>query len=636
MMSPLSVAQFCDPKMIQFDVIVFDEASQIRPEDALGALLRAKQAVVIGDTRQLPPTRFFDGIVESTGEEDEDDFTTSIVDVESILHQCRQSFPVKQLKWHYRSRHESLIAISNQAFYENNLLIFPSPVDKAEHLGLKFVHIPEAVYDRGRSSTNKKEAEVVVKAAFAHYREYPDKSLGIGTFNMRQQQAILDEIERQLYYHPEMNEFFATTRNEHFFVKNLETIQGDERDTIFLSIGYGKDESGRLYRNFGPLNHEGGERRLNVLITRARERCVVFSNFRASDLQLEANAPFGTRALKMFLDYAENRNLEIRTSMDDNTAFPFEDSVCEFLESRGYTVRKQVGCAEYRIDLAVVDPRASDCYLLGIECDGVQYRNAPVARDRDHLRQKVLKRLGWTLHRVWSMDWYRDRAATTKRLLEVIERAKTATPEKTTVAPEPESVEVDLETPEFEAELSPEPNQPVSNYIECIDLDIPITGELHLQLPNQLAKGVVRVVEIESPVHIDEVVLRIRNLWGLGRAGSRIKGAVGSAVFSAQRSGQIRQRNEFLWTTDEREIKIRQRKSPKIEWICDEEIAEAMKRVIITQGAISADALITESTRFFGYKATGATVVKRLRLLLDKLVKAAEFEILPNGAVRLP
>lgn len=638
MMSPLSVAQFCDPKMIQFDVIVFDEASQIRPEDALGALLRTKQAVVIGDTRQLPPTQFFDGIVESAGEEDGDDVTTSIVDVESILHQCRQRFPVKQLKWHYRSRHESLIAISNQAFYENNLLIFPSPVDKAEHLGLKFVHIPDAVYDRGKSSTNKKEAEVVVEAAFAHYREYPDKSLGVGTFNMKQQQAILDEIERQLYYHPEMSEFFASTRDEHFFVKNLETIQGDERDTIFLSIGYGKDESGRLYRNFGPLNHEGGERRLNVLITRSRERCVVFSNFRANDLQLDNNAPFGTKALKMFLDYAENRNLEIHKSVDDDTGSPFEESVCEFLESSGYTVRRQVGCAGYRIDLAVVDPRSSDCYLLGIECDGVQYRNAPVARDRDRLRQQVLKGLGWALHRVWSMDWYRDRAAATERLLEAIEHAKTAAPEKMLTDPEPEPIELelDLEVPEFEAGPSPEPNPPMSSYVECTDLGIPIAGDLIQQLPHQLAKGVVQVVKIESPVHIDEVILRIRSLWGLGRAGNKIRAAIRNAIFSAQQSGQIRQKGDFLWGTDEQKIKVRQREVPKIERICDEEIAEAMKRVITAQGAISPNALITESVRFFGYKAAGATVVKHLRPLLDKLVKGGEFEILPSGAVKLP
>lgn len=636
MMSPLSVAQFCDPKMIEFDVIVFDEASQIRPEDALGALMRAKQAVVIGDTRQLPPTRFFDSIVDTGDETDADDFTTSIVDVESILHQCRQRFPVKQLKWHYRSRHESLIAISNQEFYENNLLVFPSPVDKAEHLGLKFVHIPEAVYDRGQTSTNKREAEMVVKAAFAHYREYPDKSLGIGTFNMKQQQAILDEVEHQLYLDPEMNEFFASTRDEQFFVKNLETIQGDERDTIFLSIGYGKDADGRLHRNFGPLNHEGGERRLNVLITRARERCVVFSNFRASDLQLDADAPFGTKALKMFLEYAENRNLEIPESMATHTESPFEESVYQLLKERGYTVRKQIGCAEYRIDLAVVDPVASDRYLLGIECDGFQYRNAPVARDRDRLRHQVLKGLGWQLHRVWSMDWYRDRTGTAERLFEAIEHAKTVPPEVRPTETAPEPIKMDVKVAETEPLTTPEPNQQLANYVVCTDLSIPIEGDLHLQLPEKLAKGIVAVVEIESPVHIDEVVLRVRNLWGLGRSGNRIREAVRNAISSAQRNDYVRRKGDFLWRTDERKVKVRQRETPKIEWICDEEIAGAMKHVIRVQGAISRAALRAEAMKLFGYKTTRATHSKHLIPLLKKLVEAGELQLLPNGIVRLP
>ena len=636
MMSPLSVAQFCDPEMIKFDVIVFDEASQIRPEDALGALMRAKQAVVIGDTRQLPPTRFFDSIVDPTDEAEADDFTTSIVDVESILHQCRQRFSVKQLKWHYRSRHESLIAISNQEFYQNNLLIFPSPVDKAEHLGLKFVHIPDAVYDRGQTSTNKREAEVVVKAAFAHYREYRDKSLGIGTFNMKQQQAILDEVENQLYLNPDMNEFFANTRDEQFFVKNLETIQGDERDTIFLSIGYGKDADGRLYRNFGPLNHEGGERRLNVLITRAREQCVVFSNFRASDLQLDADAPFGTKALKMFLDYAENGNLHVPESMATHTESPFEESVYQLLIENGYTVKKQIGCAEYRIDLAVVDPLAPDRYLLGIECDGFQYRNAPVARDRDRLRQQVLKGLGWQLYRVWSVDWYRDRTGTAERLLTAIEHAQTLPTEGLPTETVPEPIKVDVKVPDAEPPPPPELNQQLANYVVCTDLGIPITGDLHLQLPEKLAKGIVAVVQIESPVHIDEVVFRVRTLWGVGRSGSRIRDAVRNAISSAQRNGYIRRKGDFLWCNDEREIKVRQRETPKIERICDEEIAEAMKHVIRVQGAISREALRAEAIKLFGYKTARINHIKHLIPLVKKLVEAGELQLLPNGIVRLP
>ena len=642
MMSPLSIAQFCDPQMVQFDVVVFDEASQIRLEDALGALLRGKQAIVIGDTRQLPPTRFFDGIVEDDKEKDEDDFTNPIVGVVSILDLCRQSVPMKELKWHYRSRHESLIAVSNQEFYDNNLYVFPSAIDKAEHLGLKFEHIRDAVYDRGKSSTNRKEAQAVVKAAFAHYRNYPNKSLGIGTFGIKQQQAILDEFEVQLQQQPEMVEFFESNREEYFFVKNLETIQGDERDVIFISVGYGFGKDGKLHKNFGPLNNDGGERRLNVLITRAREKCVVFSNFHASDLQLDIDAPLGVRALKTFLDYAETRNLPRAESNHPlvDPESPFEESVYEFLKSQGYTVSKQVGCAGYRIDLAVIDLTALGRYLIGIECDGAPYHSSPVARDRDRLRQQQLERLGWKLHRIWSTDWYRNRAETRQRLLEAIERAKV---EKLLPLPTPEPIVPPKPSdPDPSAESNLNPLKPfsliehVQNYQTCKDLKIPIVGEVHRQPLSQLAKAVREVVKIESPVHIDLVALRIRQLWGLGRAGARIKNAIQNGIAAAQRSKLIHKNGNFLWAVDNRKIKVRRRSKPKVEWICEEEIVEAMKLVLTSQGAMPDKSLITETVKLFGYKSAGTTMTKHLCLLLNKLVKAGEFEILPNGAVRLP
>jgi len=257
MMSPLSIAQFLDPKTVKFDVIVFDEASQVRPEDALGALLRGNQVVVMGDTRQLPPTSFFDRLTQD-GVGDDGDGQAAVTDVESILHQCKRSFPTKSLTWHYRSRHESLIAVSNHEFYDNKLRIYPSPVDKVDELGLQFVHLPDTVYDRGKSSVNRLEARRVAEAAVEHYRRHPKKSLGIGTFNVRQQQAILEEVELQLRHYPEMESYFKSDREDHFFVKNLETIQGDERDVIFISVGFGFDgnrhsllTSGRLTRRAG-------------------------------------------------------------------------------------------------------------------------------------------------------------------------------------------------------------------------------------------------------------------------------------------------------------------------------------------------------------------------------------------------
>ena len=621
MMSPLSVAQYCDPTMIQFDVIVFDEASQIRPEDALGTLLRAKQAVVIGDTRQLPPTSFFDHIVEETDIQEADDETVSIVDVESILHQCRQRFPIKQLKWHYRSRHESLIAISNQEFYQNKLLIFPSPIDKAENLGLQFKHIPQAVYDRGNTSTNPIEAEVVVDAVFEHFQKYPDKSLGVGTFNMKQQQLILDQVEKRLDQNPKMNAFFSRNRGEHFFVKNLETIQGDERDCIFLSIGYGKDKDGKLYKNFGPLNHDGGERRLNVLITRAREKCVVFSNFRASDLQLNTSAAFGVRALKMFLDYAEKRNLALHNTDTSRTGSEFEDAVYEFLTHQGHKLKKHVGCAEYRIDLAIVDPDNPKRYLLGIECDGHQYRNAPTARDRDRLRSQVLEGLGWKLYRIWAIDWYRNQETTKKRILEAITEVTTTGEIQTDQINETEPVQMIPNEIKPSSQQIPENNLQIVDYVICNNLKIPIIGELHLQRPALLAEAVRQVVNLESPVHSDQVIHRIRTYWGLARAGAKIKKAIEKGILFAEKNNMIRRKGKFLWRVDDEEITIRKRKNPNIKWICDEEITEAIKKVLSLQGAITPEALIFESVKYFGYKSKGKNIVERIRSIIDKLIE---------------
>ena len=408
MMSPLSIAQYLDPysvKNLRFDYVIFDEASQVKPEDALGALLRAKYAVIMGDTKQLPPTTFFDILIDV----ESDDYDLAVLaDMESILHLCKRSFPSKMLRWHYRSRHESLIAVSNQEFYDNHLLIYPSPSQESEELGLKLVHLPETVYDRGKTVTNQAEAKEVVKAVFEHYQKYGDaKSLGVGTFNVRQQQAILEELELQLKLNPRMEKYFNHHLEEHFFIKNLETIQGDERDVILVSVGYGFDSEGRLSHNFGPVNQDGGERRLNVLLTRAREKCVIFSNFRGQDLHLNSNAPFGLRALKEFLEYAEKRTLAHSDLVKGVADTAFEDAVYEFLTDHGYQIHRQVGCAGFRVDLAIVDPEYPGRYLLGIACDGPMYQTSRVARDRDRLRQQILRRirmafLSFMVHRLVS------------------------------------------------------------------------------------------------------------------------------------------------------------------------------------------------------------------------------------------
>jgi len=636
MMSPLSIAQFLDPNSIHFDVIVFDEASQVKPQDALGAFLRGKQVVVMGDTKQLPPTSFFDHMVAS--DEDDVETTAAVSDVESLLHLCKGRFPSKMLRWHYRSKHESLIAVSNQEFYENRLLIYPSAIDKANHIGLSLVHLPDAIYDRGRSSVNRKEAKAVAEAAVKHYLESPSQSLGIGTFNIKQQEAILEEIELQLRLNPGIESHFSSDKAEHFFVKNLETIQGDERDVIFLSIGYGFDDMGKLSKNFGPLNQEGGQRRLNVLITRAREKCVVFSNFRAMDLSLDEGSPFGLQAFKVFLDYAETRNLRTAITSRADTDSPFEDAVYAFLTDHGYVVRKQVGCASFRVDLAVVDERFPGRYLVGIECDGAKYHNSPVARDRDRLRQQILEGLGWQIHRIWSTDWYRNRQAVEKKLLQVLDQLKKKDfdlgqrSKKDTH--EPPTVAVAVKSQSRQQGNKDSEKAPL--YDICQSLAISTRGELHEQTPAQLASAVTDVVEVEGPVHFDEVVRRIRNLWGLKRAGARIEDAVRMGVEYATQKGKIKQKKEFLWPSIDRALVVRRREEdplPKIDLICDEEIGEAIKWVLKQQFATVLDDLVIETSRRFGLQATRADAFDRIKAIVLKLIETGVLVQKTNGMI---
>ena len=700
MMSPLSVAQFIDPKNskdLRFDVVIFDEASQVKPEDALGAFLRAEQAVVMGDTRQLPPTSFFDIMLETV--DDEDYEIASLSDMESILHLCKGRFPTKMLRWHYRSRHESLIALSNQEFYDNNLLIYPSPCHETLDLGLKFEYMEDTVYDRGRSSSNRMEARCVVEAAGDHYKKYGEtKSLGIGTFNIKQQQAILEEVELYLKKQPKLEKYFSSDMDEHFFVKNLETIQGDERDVIFISVGYGKDENGHLSLNFGPLNREGGERRLNVLITRAREKCVVFSNFRYTEINLNENAAFGLRALKSFLKYSETKRLETSYTTVDDTETAFEDSIYEFLKAHDYNVNKQVGCAGFRIDLAVLDPADSGRYLVGIECDGESYHSSPVARDRDRLRQQVLEGLGWHIYRVWSTDWYRNRSESEKRLLKAVENAKNLKPivsdvkqrsvedivedkivneyepsyeqklqnqEKPTVTINelPDELPVyddnlkEVETFQENPELTTEDEEDmvknqlheditedqsdldtVKDYDICIELCIPVDGQIHEKSTPELASVVIQIVDKEGPVHISEVVRRIRVAWGIKRAGKRIQDAITDAITLAHENGDVMIKDEFLYPKN-RGIFVRRRSGDppaKINLICDDEIAEASKIVIRTQYASPMAEVVRQTSRLFGIKVTRGATAKRIEGVIQQLVENGDLEIQSNGMINIP
>ena len=441
MMSPLSVSQFVDTAEPLFDVVIFDEASQVCPEDAICAILRGAQLIVVGDPKQLPPTRFF---AKSLGDDEDDDDETAEASAraertESILDECLGvDFPSRRLRWHYRSRHESLIAFSNAHFYDDNLYTFPSP-DARHDDGVRFVHVADGVYDRGGRRTNVREARRVVDLVVDHFQRHgADRSLGVVALSRAQEDAIRDEITVRLKRDTALREAWGGELDDNddggFFVKNLESVQGDERDVIILSIGYGRDASGRPpSTNFGPVNKAGGERRLNVAVTRAKHQLVVVSSMRADDLPADLSNP-GARTLRAYLEYAERgpNVLPAQTRASATHAAtpgaapesPFEAAVFAALSAKGLDLDCQVGCSGYRIDLAVRDPRQPGRYLLGIECDGATYHSSATARDRDRLRQRHLERMGWSIHRIWSRDWVRDPAREVARVIQAVEEAQ--------------------------------------------------------------------------------------------------------------------------------------------------------------------------------------------------------------------
>jgi very-short-patch-repair endonuclease/exonuclease VII small subunit len=424
LMSPLSVAKYTDPEKMQFDVVIFDEASQIPPADAVGSIIRGDQVVVVGDSKQLPPTSFFGSEVEDYSELQEQDME-ELEDLESILDEAKVSgLPSMRLKWHYRSKDESLIRFSNEEFYSDDpLYTFPSATREDSNEGLEFEYLEESTYDGG--GVNEAEAKRVADAVVEHIRERPGLSLGVGTFGMQQRTQILDILERRRRENSSIEWFFTDDGEEKFFVKNLENIQGDDRDVIFISVTYGPDENGKVRRNFGPINQDGGWRRLNVLTTRAKQQVRVFSSMRGDDIRVQ-NISEGAQLLRKYLKYAETGNYPSPNISRGSTESPFERAVKEAVERMGYRVVPQVGEAGYRIDLGVLDPENPGRYILGIECDGASYHSAETVRDRDRIRQQVLEDRGWTIHRIWSMDWFHDQCSVLKELDEALDSAREA------------------------------------------------------------------------------------------------------------------------------------------------------------------------------------------------------------------
>jgi very-short-patch-repair endonuclease len=642
LMSPLSVASYLAPGQMKFDILLFDEASQIMPEDAIGSILRSPQTIVVGDTKQLPPTRFFATL---EGEELQDEESSEDEILDSIMEETLASgLREKLLLWHYRSRDESLIAFSNYYFYNNTLITFPSAGIHNRPMGIEFLLVSNGVYDRSRSRTNRKEAEYVAGLVYQHYKQSPDRSLGVVAFSLSQADAIDAAIESLRQGDSDFDEWCNADSQERFFIKNLENVQGDERDVMFFSVGYGPDEKGQITMNFGPLNREEGRRRLNVAITRAREHVKLISSFDPSQLDLSRIHAEGVRLLKEYMEVAKHgldaipRAIKVEVSESES---PFEEEVYEALRDKGLEIRKQIGVSGYRIDLGVVDPSRPGSFMLGIECDGSTYHSFKTARDRDRLRQQVLEGLGWKIHRIWSRDWVENRRIEIDKTLKAVREAqsRSETRGKETDCEPTESGSVNtqgsptvnlkssIDTEKPSVVLGPEPEQKALPQDVSVYMRTPLTS-LHPSYmfesdTNTVADVLKRVVQQEGPIYKTEAARRVAANWQITRVGYRVQARIESIAQSNCPSVVVR--GDFFWPKNMKESPVRVPapgdEARSIEIIALEEIEQAAVVVIKRNFGMTRDDLVHETARLLGHARTGDTVRSRIESGINRLIR---------------
>lgn len=649
LMSPLSVAQYLAPDW-RADLVIFDEASQITVPDAIGALGRGKAAVIVGDSKQLPPTSFF---AKVTDEDDEDDAIEGPEDLQSILEECAASgVPSMSLDWHYRSQHESLIAFSNEHYYDNRLHTFPSAAEAMEGLGVTHRYLPEAVYDQGRSATNRGEAEAILeelKRRTAHVREDgPVPSIGVVAFSKAQATLIEDLVDEATRSHPGLE---ITRRDEHepLFIKNLENVQGDERDTILFSICYGPNAAGKTAMRFGPLNQQGGERRLNVAITRARRELVVFSRMRTEDIDLRRTNALGARHLKVFLDYAVRGPKAIAAATDlhpeADLDSPFERSVHDALRARGHEIDLQVGCSGYRIDLAVRHPDEPGRHVLGIACDGASYHSAATARDRDRLRQAVLEGLGWTIHRIWSTDYFADPAREIDRVEAAIVAALEA---PAPIAPPPEDAFTAPDEPAHDdareeggppppggtgesTDSSPTTDEDASSVAETAPAYTPWSGSAPRALiDDEDAEGITRVmtaiIEAEAPITTGYLHRRVIAACEVARLGTRIQAFLESRHPALEAAG-FPLVDDVFWARGQDpsswrgfRVAIDEGSKRRIQEIPQVELVNALEHELGLAFGIARDDLLRAAVKLLGFTSLGVNVRACIEKALERLV----------------
>jgi len=630
MMSPLSVSYFLDSDLYRFDLVIFDEASQILPEDAIGAIYRGKQVVIAGDTRQMPPTNFFTA-VGSSEEFDKDEEEEILVDAdsESILDEAGACLPACTLLWHYRSKDESLIAFSNKRIYNNRLITFPG-TGKVRDSGLEYVYVPGGCY---HDRSNVMEARRCVRLLEEHIKEHPERSLGIIAFSEKQQSVIEEAVNDFRLNNPAYEGFFDENKEEPFFVKNLENVQGDERDTIMFSICYARNSQGKMYMRFGPLGAAGGERRLNVAITRAKYNVKLVGSILPTDIDLSRTEAEGVRLLREYIYYAMQNDSGILYGTDDKeTDNRFADVVADFIRRSGFEVRREIGQSDYKLDIAVLHPDAPGTYMAGIECDGENYTMARTARDRDVLRGTVMKEMGWKLHHVWAFNWFRNTVQEKERLLAFLRDAmknRTApgedgpkerdSEENAAGARMGEDLVIEREAPAQEQRLEFERYR-TSDPMKAPDL--PGAG-----IRQKLAAKIMYVMEAEAPIHKEIFYKRLAPVFSNRKVTALVKRSLDDCV-SGLLADRITERGEFLYLISQADghFRIRARvpadgQQPRaIEHICDEEIKDAIREIVTSALGLSTQDLIAEAARSFGYARTSSKIRERLRDVCSRML----------------
>lgn len=636
LMSPISVAQFLPPGSLSFDLLVIDEASQVRPEDALGAIARASQIVVVGDQKQLPPSSFFDRLVADEEEdeevEDSEDLLgggAKVADMESILTLCEaRGLSSRMLKWHYRSRDPSLIEVSNREFYENDLVLPPSPLQEDPAYGLCFTRV-NGVYDKGGKRDNRAEGEAIVARIAEHARAHPTLSLGVVTFSFAQRNLVTELLELARRSDATLDAFLREGQAEDVFVKSIENVQGDERDVILVSVCYGPIiPGGRLASmSFGPVNGEGGERRLNVLFTRARVRCEVFGSFDPGDIDPTRARGEGPRILKRFLDFAKGGRVADGSPTGDGADTPFEEDVADVVRSLGFLADPQVGSSGFKIDIGVRHPDRLGTYILALECDGASYHSAVWARERDRLRQEVLEHLGWSFHRIWSTDWFYNRSAEVQRLKSALVEAK----ERADAGIRIDGANQARPASEIPIEVTPIVDVPVVVARQMPPYQRAVFPTLSWQEPHEVAVGTLaeladRIVRAEGPIHQEEVARRIAASFGKEKAGSRIVTATLSALRAAQRRSDDLLSEGLFWFTrsqsDEPPVRDRAAESGttiKASAISMLEIQAAL-RIARDDNAGGDDSdLVRTTARLLGFRRVGPELQARIASGLEAL-----------------